>query len=231
MATPPKPFSNTAKEIIGQSPFKDFPPTLIEQLLKDAIRIDIPVGSTLYQEEAEPRCGMVIAGLIRVFMTSPDGRQVTVRYVRTGDILGLAAITGGPAPVNVQVIVDSTLLILNNQTLQNSGRSDPKVGWLIAEELTRRLYEVLEALAGNTFSSVRQRVARHLLDLAASNQQSRELTTKVTQQELADAVGSVRPVVARTLKELREEGLIETIATGILIIQPIKLLGETWSRK
>jgi hypothetical protein len=39
------------------------------------------------------------------------------------------------------------------------------LAWGLAEEVTRRLYEVLEAFAGNVFGSVRQRVARHLLDL------------------------------------------------------------------
>ena len=80
----------------------------------------------------------------------------------------------------------------------------------MAQEVTRRLYETLEALAGNTFGSLRQQIARHLLDLAASRQQGRGLVVNVTQQELADAVGSVRPVVARIIRDFRTEGLIST---------------------
>ncbi len=105
------------------------------------------------------------------------------------------------------------------------------MGWLLAQEVTRRLYDALEMLAGNTFGSLRQRVARHLLDLAASRQQGRGLVVKVTQQEVADAVGSVRPVVARIIRDLRGEGIITTSSDGIVILKPAELHANTWSRE
>jgi CRP/FNR family transcriptional regulator len=207
-----------------------FPASLRESLVREAIRVDLPAGTTLYYEEDEPRCGLVIAGLIRVYMTSPDGRQITVRYARAGDLLGIAAIVGGPAPVSVQIVTDVTLLMFNVRALQVSGQTEPQVGWLMAQEVTRRLYDTLEALAGRAFGSLRQQVAHHLLDLAASRQQGRGLVVKVTQQELADAVGSVRPVVARIIRDLRAEGIISTSSDGIIILKPAELHAETWSR-
>ena len=145
--------------------------------------------------------------------------------------MGIAAIVGGPAPVNVQMLTDAALLLLNARTLQASGQTEPLVGWLLAQEVTRRLYDALEMLAGTTFGSLRQRVARHLLDLAASRQQGRGLVVKVTQQELADAVGSVRPVVARIIRDLRGEGIITTSSDGIVILKPAELHANTWSRE
>ena len=76
----------------------------------------------------------------------------------------------------------------------------------MAQELHDGFMIRLRLLAGNTFGSLRQRVARHLLDLAASHQQGRGLIVKATQQELADAVGSVRPVVARIICDFRTRG-------------------------
>jgi CRP/FNR family transcriptional regulator, cyclic AMP receptor protein len=163
-------------------------------------------------------------------MTAPDGRQITVRYARAGDLVGIVTIVGGPAPVNVQILTDAALLTLNVRTLQLSGQTEPLVGWLLAQETTRRLYDVLEVLAGNVFGSLRQRVARHLLDLAASRQQGRGLVAKVMQQEVADAVGSVRPVVARIIRELRTEGLISTTSDGIGVLKPDELHATAWSR-
>jgi CRP/FNR family transcriptional regulator, cyclic AMP receptor protein len=49
----------------------------------------------LYYEADAPRCGLVLAGLLRVYMTSPDGRQITIRYACAGDLTGIAAIVGG----------------------------------------------------------------------------------------------------------------------------------------
>jgi CRP/FNR family transcriptional regulator len=219
------------EEAVARSLLAAFPAALRETLIQEAIPLDLPAGTTLYYEEDEPRCGVVITGLIRVYMTSPDGRQITVRYARAGDMLGVAALVGGPAPVSVQILTDVTLLMLNVRTLQMSGQTDPQVGWLMAQEVTRRLYETLEALAGNIFGSLRQRLARHLLDLAASRQEGQSLVVKATQQELADAVGSVRPVVARIIRDLRTEGLITTSSDGIIILKPAELHAETWSRE
>lgn len=230
--TSPRKLSTTAiDEAIAKSALAEFPPALRETLIQDAVPVEFPAGITAYYEEDEPRCSLVITGLIRVYMTSPDGRQITVRYARAGDLLGIAAIVGGPAPTGVQILTDAALLMLNVRTLQRSGQTDPKVGWLMAQEVTRRLYDTLEALAGNTFGSLRQRVARHLLDLAASHQQGRGLIVKATQQELADAVGSVRPVVARIIRDFRTEGMITTSSDGIIILKPAELHAITWSRE
>ena len=224
------PSSTAIEEALARSVLSALPPALRVTLTKDAFPVNLPAGSTLYNAEDEPRCGLVITGLIRVYMSSPEGRQITVRYARTGELLGIAAIVGGPAPTSVQILTDAEILMLNTRTLQMSGQTEPVVGWLMAQEVTRRLYDTLEALAGNTFGSLQQRVARHLLDLAASRQQGRGLVVKVTQQELADAVGSVRPVVARIIRELRVEGIITTSSDGIVILKPAELHNKIWSR-
>jgi CRP/FNR family transcriptional regulator len=53
-------------------------------------------------------------------------------------------------------------------------------------------------MAITAFGSVKQRVASQLLQLATTkNRSDAQLSAQVSQQELADAVGSVREVVAR----------------------------------
>src|SRR4029078_2881671 len=144
-------------------------------------------------------------------MHASDGRQVTVRYVRAGDLLGVPALVGGPAPVFVQAVVAVSVFLFDVDRVKRAARHEAPVAWIFAEECVHRLYDVLEELAGNTFASVRQRVARHLLDLATSRQgASRTLTVSVNQQDLANSVGSVREVVARVLAELRAEHLVRT---------------------
>jgi len=230
MTSQDKPAEDAIEKAIAKSLLAAFPTRLRQSLIQEAIRVNLPAGTTLYYEEDEPRCGLVVSGLIRVYMTSPDGRQITVRYARVAELLGIAAIVGGPAPVGVQMLTDANLLMLNVRTLQRSAQTEPEVGWLLAQEVTRRLYDTLEALAGNTFGSLQQRVARHLLDLAASRQQGPGLVVRVTQQELADAVGSVRPAVARIIGQLREDGLLSTSSDGIIILKPDQLDEITWSR-
>jgi CRP/FNR family cyclic AMP-dependent transcriptional regulator len=76
---------------------------------------------------------------------------------------------------------------------------------------------------------VKQRVAGHLLDLASAQQRPQgRLVARVSQQELADAVGSVREVVARVLRDLRLAGIVATAPDSVVIVDAARLHRESW---
>jgi CRP/FNR family cyclic AMP-dependent transcriptional regulator len=214
------------REAIGASFVASLPADIVGRLIIDAVRLDIPAASTIYREGESPRFAVVAQGLLRVYLTSTEGRQVTVRYARAGSVLGAPVVIAGPVDTSVQALTNSTVFILNLAAIRALGQTDARVAWALAEEVSRRLYEVLEGFAGNVFGSVRQRVARHLLDLAAEHQSGTMLLAPVSQQELADAVGTVREVVARVLRELRDEGLIETSRQGVALLDATGLHGQ-----
>jgi CRP/FNR family cyclic AMP-dependent transcriptional regulator len=205
-------------------------PGLVGELLESGERTDIPAGSTIYRERSSPRTLLVVRGLLRVYMSSPEGRQVTVRYARVGDVLGIAVLVGGPAEVGVQTLAESTVLRIDAAMLTAAARADGLVSWALAEELSRRLYETLQQTAINSFGSVRQRIAAHLLDLASAQQRPQgHLVARVSQQELADAVGSVREVVARVLRDLRLQRLVATSPDSVHILDPVGLHDQCWN--
>ena len=74
-----------------------------------------------------------------------------------------------------------------------------------------------------------QRVAAHLLDLASAQQHPRGRTSvaRVSQQELADAAGSVREVVARVLRDFRVAGIVATAADSVVILDAARLYAES----
>ncbi len=104
-------------------------------------RADYPAGTTIYRAGSAPRAALVVQGLIRVYMTSLEGRQVTVRYARPGDVLGIAVLVGGPANVGVQAVAPSSLFRISSRALTAAARRDARVAWAVAEELNRRLYD------------------------------------------------------------------------------------------
>ncbi|MGA8245588.1 MAG: Crp/Fnr family transcriptional regulator [Nocardioides sp.] len=206
------------------------PPDLVEALVAGGTRSVHPAGTTIYRQHAAPKTVLVVSGLLRVYMSSPEGRQVTVRYARACDVLGVAVLVGGPADVGVQTVEESTLFRVDAAGLRRAAAQDGRVAWALAEELNRRLYENLRQTAINTFGSVRQRVALHLLDLAAAQQDpGGHLVARVSQQELADAVGSVREVVARVLRDLRASGLVASARDGVHVLDPTALHEQTWN--
>jgi CRP/FNR family transcriptional regulator, cyclic AMP receptor protein len=216
------------EDALAHSFLAGLPRELVGRLRDEGERADYPAGTTVYRAGSDPQAALVVRGLLRVFLTSAEGRQVTVRYARPGDVLGIAVLVGGPASTSVQAVEPSSVFRVGARMLIAAARSDPRVSWAIAEELNRRLYEVLEQTAVNAFGSVRQRVAAHLLDLASDRQRPHgRLTARVSQQELADAAGSVREVVARALRDLRVAGIVATTADSVVILDPARLYAES----
>lgn len=203
----------------------------IESLIDGGRIAEFQAGHTVYVEAGAERLAVILQGLLRVYMHASDGRQVTVRYVREGELVGVPALIGGPAPVFVQALTSGTAFFFDIDRVKRAALHDAALAWALAEESVHRLYDVLEELAGNAFASVRQRVARHLLDLAASRPgASGQLAARVSQQDLANSVGSVREVVARVLAELRSEGLVRTSPGRVEILDPIRMSRQLWSR-
>jgi CRP/FNR family cyclic AMP-dependent transcriptional regulator len=199
------------------------------RLLAEAIRISVPAGALVYREGETPRVLVVTDGLLRVFLRSVGGRQVTVRYARRGDVAGLALVLGGPGPTSVQAVTSASLAALRLDVSRSMLASDPRVARACARELTRQLYLALDDLSEQAFLSVRERVVRNLLDLATGGGGPHPVV-HATQQELADAVGSVREVVTRTLRQLRKEGMVETSRDEIVLLDPIALSEEAAHR-
>jgi CRP/FNR family transcriptional regulator len=201
------------------------PESAAAELLEDALEIDVPAGGEVYQTDEQPRAIVVRQGLLRLYQSSVDGREVSIRYARAGDVLGLALVLGGPAPVTIQALTSASVVALRISVLRRLFESDAAVARACAAELARQLVRAFDEIAEQAFLTVRQRVARRLLDLAA-NRPDGKLVVRATQQELADAVASTREVVARALRELRNAGVVAASKKGIVVRDPMALREE-----
>ncbi len=106
-----------------------FPTDILERLLADAGHFILPAGTTTRSDPAQlPRLALVLDGLSRLYLMSPEGRQVTVRYMRPGDVVGTAAFVSGPSPVNFQAPTDCTALFFNTQAFRAVARTNCSLG-------------------------------------------------------------------------------------------------------
>lgn len=140
-----------AVALLHEGGWASLPIQTVERLAAAGSQLDVPAGTTVYKEADAERFGVVVQGLLRVYMLTSDGRQVTVRYVRPGGLLGAPALVAGPPPVFVQALTDSAVYFMDLLHVKRVAREDAAVAWVFAEESVRRLYDVLEELAGNTF--------------------------------------------------------------------------------
>jgi CRP/FNR family transcriptional regulator, cyclic AMP receptor protein len=222
---------------LSRSNLRDLPGEVLDELMATARRIRIPAGSlTHWEGEPAPFLELVISGVVRVFVTAPDGRTMTIRYCRPGALIGAASLFASPyaMPAPTQALVDAEMLRMSPTRARRAAERDLRVARALLGELSERVLSFVSEISGSAFATVRQRMARHLLDLAserlpepASEQRSgSELVVRVSQRELADAVGTAREVVVRVLRELRQEGIVWTGRDQIVIADPAQLIQE-----
>jgi CRP-like cAMP-binding protein len=112
---------------------------------------------------------LVISGVVRVFVTAPDGRTMTIRYCRPGALIGAASLfaQGYAMPAPTQALVDAELLRMSPTAARRAAERDPRVATALLGEVSERVLSFVWEISGSAFATVRQRVARHLLDLAS----------------------------------------------------------------
>ena len=212
---------------ISASHLRELPAEVIDDLMVGAVRKKIPASAVIHREgESAPVLELVVSGVVRVFVTAPDGRTMTVRYCRRGALLGAMSlfIPGFALPGGSQALVDAELLALSPGVARRAAEQDVRVTLAFLHEQSERAFSFLYEVPGSAFATVRQRVARHLLDLASAG--APELVVSVSQQQLAEAAGTVREVIVRVLRELRDAGVVRTERNRIVILDPARLTAE-----
>ncbi len=188
-------------------------------LFDRAHQIDVPPKTVLYPETEQVRTAhlvLILDGLVRVYRTSRSGREVTIRYARRGDILGLPSVVAEASPAAAQAVIPTRAVAMSAEALRSRAQRDSQLAWAMAEEMAGSLFNIQERLAHNVFAPVRSRVARYLLDVATPV--GGDLVAAASYEDIAAAIGTVREVVARTLAALRDEGLTRRADPGIVLI-------------
>jgi CRP/FNR family transcriptional regulator, cyclic AMP receptor protein len=214
-----------AREALAASQLGALPADALSELLVGATRLTIPARSTVRPVAGQsPHLEMVVSGLVRIQVAAPDGRAMTVRYCRRGALMGVATLYAEAVrPFTIEALTDTELLRLDPARVVWQAHRDSRVANALLTETSERVMTFVAEFSGHAFATVRQRIARHLLDLAALDPQSEEFVASISQQELADAVGTVREVVVRFLRELRTLGCIRTRRDGIVLVDPERL--------
>lgn len=217
------------RSAIASSHLRELPAAAVTTLLEHARRRLVPAGGTLHRVgEGERHVELVVRGLARVHARASDGRTLTVRYCRSGALMGVMSLYADPfvMPATTQALVETDLLTMDPGVLRRLADRDVRVARALLMELSERAATFAAEIGGSAFSTVRQRVARHLLDLATPRHPGPELVAVVTQDDLAGAVGTTREVVVRTLRELRGDGLVQTRRGSIAVLEPEHMLAE-----
>ena len=196
------------------------------QVLESSTKTEFPAGAIAYHPESPPRAYVLDRGLARAYTSVPDGRQATLCFFHSRELIGGTTIVSRPPRILVQMVVKSTLTSLDLEKVRKLVATEPQVTAAVAVHLAALVRSAFRLIAVRSLGDIRQRLAYDLLDRACRSQlEVGRLEARVTQSGLADSIGSAREVVGRTLTRLREEGLIETAPGLVRVLEPLRLAG------
>jgi CRP/FNR family transcriptional regulator len=213
---------------IRESFLADLPGDAVAALVDGAVRVEAPAGAWLCGPDGKPSVRLVAEGLLRIVRNVPDGRTITQRYLRRGEVSGIAAAFmsfEGRATGRCDTLTHAVFYEFRNETWRQTAERDARVAVAMLSELSHVAELSMEHMANRALASMRQRVVGQLLD-AAEYEGGPEAVTRVTQQQLAEGVGSAREVVARVLHALREEKLVTTRTGSVVLLDPARLRSE-----
>jgi CRP-like cAMP-binding protein len=166
-----------------------------------------PAGQVVLLEGAASSVLYVVqAGRLKLFKTSPKGREHVLRLLRPGDMFNeVAVFDDGPNPASAQAIEDCTLYLLRRRDLLRFVAERPGIALAITRTFARRLREALSLVEDLAFRDVTSRLAKILLEGQTTGNAP---TPRLTQELLAAMAGSRREVVGRALKALSQEGAV-----------------------
>jgi len=178
--------------------------------------------------EGEACDGMFIIshGKVKIYKTSSSGREMTIAMeTAPSTVAELPMFDGGAYPASVCAVTDVVALFFDKRDFFQVCRQYPDVALKILAVVGRRLRHLVFTLESVTFGSIRQRLARLLLE-TRDEADSDTFLLPGTHQELASRLGTVREVVSRNLGRFQGEGLIRTEGRQIEVLDRAGLLRE-----
>ena len=165
----------------------------------------------------------VHSGLVKVFKTSPEGKEQVLRLIAPGYTFNdVPAFDGGPNPASAAALERSIIYIIGRSELRKLMLERPAVAEAVAQTFAKALRHMVALVENLSFRHVTARVAKILLDQEATLQQGGRVH-RLTQQEMAALAGTAREVVGRALKELEASGAIEVRQGHVAVLSNERL--------
>jgi CRP-like cAMP-binding protein len=153
---------------------------------------------------------------VKVYKTSPEGREQVLRIMQPGDTFNeVPVFDGGENPASVEALDAVSLYVLPVEDMQRLILQVPAISANVIRILASRLRHLVGLVEDLSFRHVTGRVAKILLQHGRDTGAS---PGRLTQQEMATMAGTAREMVGRALKGLEQAGAIKMERGRIVIL-------------
>lgn len=212
--------------------FSSLPSEGIDKILSNSLIRHYPKNSTIFvRGEDGDRLFAILQGRVKISIFSEEGREIVLAVMRTGDFFGeIAFLDGHARTADATAVEDCEILSIGRGDFYPILEGHPDIYRKIIMVLCERLRQTNEAIEDSIFLTVPARVAKTLIKLSSSYGEKRDdgkiyFNIKISQQELANIIGTSREVVNRHLRHLQSEGVIR-MEQGYLVIEEPDYLTE-----
>lgn len=147
---------------------------------------------------------IILSGKVEIYVTDNRGKEVVFNVQGPGEYFGELALLGGTErTASVVTLEDSKFLVMSKQTFLDFLENNPRISINLIRGLVERVAALSENVSNLALLDTYGRLAKLLVD-SATEQDGRLITEELTQQDIANRIGSSREMVNRILKDLRE---------------------------
>ena len=151
-------------------------------------------------------------GKVKITVLSEQGKEAVVAILGPDEFCGEGCLTGQPRRIaTATAMTDCEIMRVEKQTMIDALRDEPAFSEFFVKHLLERTIRVEADLVDQLFNSSEKRLARALLLLANFGKEGRPepIIAKVSQETLADMIGTTRSRVSFFMNKFRKLGFIE----------------------
>jgi CRP-like cAMP-binding protein len=186
-----------------------------------AQRLAYEAGATIFRQ-GDPGTTIIYveAGSVRLSVVSHAGKEAVIAVLDSGHFLGEGCLAGQPGrSATATAMPDCSVLRIRRQEITRKLHADESFADFFVAHILKRTVRMEEDLIDQLFNSTEKRLARALLLLAhyGKNHGPRRALPRVSQEILAEMVGTTRPRVNFFMNKFRKAGFIEYDASGVKV--------------
>ena len=151
-------------------------------------------------------------GKVKVTIVSKQGKEAVVAILGIDEFVGEGCLIGQPKRLGTaSAMSECVTMRVGKREIQRLLRDEPAFSQIFVSHILARTARVEEDLVDQLFNSTEKRLARLLLLLANFGKEGRPepLMAKITQETLAEMIGTTRSRVSHFMNKFREAGFID----------------------
>ncbi len=195
-----------------------------------AVRHTYAPGETIIFEGDPCEAAYFVAeGQVRVYRLSPEGRVQVLARIGPGQAFNTVPPfrPNGTNHATAQALTPVTLYAISSADLVRLVETIPALALALLRDFAARLDRLTDLVEDLALRTVRERLARFLLERGEAG----DTVRRWTQEEIAAHLGTVRDVVGRTLREFAEAGLVRLERQRVVLLDRAGLEAEAGYRR